>query len=129
MFLKTHYRVNCINLFISVVLLSFLTYDTWSGLIRPIESASNSARPPQNTSVILFINSPQIVSVNIYILKSFRSEFNLFNYHFIELVKTRLLVQNISQFKKFEINLAIYRPPGHLHFFTKKDTDEYLILS
>jgi hypothetical protein len=129
MFLQKEYKINNLKLSISLVLLILFTYNSCNGLMNPNDSVHHFGHSPFGATSNVYINAPQSSTINNCIPVLNFSKFKLFNNYYKELVQTSLLGQIIAISEKISFTRTIIKPPGFYHYFSKRETDEDLILS
>jgi hypothetical protein len=129
MFYRKRNRTRFLKVSFSIILLFLFTISSWKGIIKPNDSIKFSKHLTSNSSLVLYINSPQVPIISSWtpLLKSF--EFKLAASIYNELIINRLSVQRIEVFKKIEFAISYNKPPGFYLFFAKRETDDYPVLS
>jgi hypothetical protein len=119
---QNKYRIKHLKILISIVLLILLTYNSINGLFKPnifVQHAGLSSNKTTET----FIAIPQLTIITNWVPLLSSHRLNLCNNYYQELVRTRLLVQNIAVIKKTEIKISGFQPPGFYHYFARSDVD------
>jgi hypothetical protein len=129
MYSQKRHKINYLKLPISIVLLILFAYNSYNGLKNPYDSLLHSGLFPFGATYNVYVNAPQSSTINNCIPLLNFSKFYLFNNYYKELVQTSLLGQIIAISEKISFTRTIIKPPGFYYYFSKRETDEDLILS